>query len=125
MNFLRRVLPLAGLAVAALSLAGCNVLIPDTGATDPARFVQETAPVFYQPGTNPNRVRPIDAPVPQRPGVPATIYNQSYGIPGRTLGASSSSVGGVERRSVAISSSSATSPSVAGCASWIAENPRT
>ncbi|MFP3519345.1 NAD-dependent epimerase/dehydratase family protein, partial [Pseudomonas sp. SIMBA_077] len=26
-------------------------------------------------------------PVPQRPGVPATIYNQSYGIPGRTLGA--------------------------------------
>ncbi|WP_413711160.1 L,D-transpeptidase [Rhizobium sp. Rhizsp82] len=87
MTFLRRVLPLAGLAVAALSLAGCNVLIPDTGATDPARFVQETAPVFYQPGTNPNRVRPIDAPVPQRPGVPATIYNQSYGIPGRTLGA--------------------------------------
>ena len=89
MDFLRRVFPLAGLAVAAASLAGCNVLVPDTGATDPARFVQETSPVFYQPGVNPNRVRPVDVPVPQRPGVPATIYNQSYGIPGRTYGQTS------------------------------------
>ncbi len=85
MNFLSRVPSFAGLAVAALSLSGCNILIPDTGATDPARFVQETSPVFYHPpGVDPDRVRPINAPVPQRPGVPATIYNQTYGIPGAT-----------------------------------------
>lgn len=83
MNGLSRVSSIAGLAVAALCLSGCNILIPDTGATDPARFVQETSPVFYQPpGVDPMRVKPIDAPVPQRPGVPATIYNQTYGIPG-------------------------------------------
>ncbi len=85
MTVLRRVSPLAGLAAAALCLSGCNILIPDTGATDPARFVQETSPVFYNPpGVDPMRVRPVDAPIPQRPGVPATIYNQTYGIPGAT-----------------------------------------
>ncbi|KQV68066.1 L,D-transpeptidase [Rhizobium sp. Root1220] len=83
MIFLSRMPGLAGLAVSALCLSGCNILVPDTGATDPARFAQETSPVFYHPpGVNPDRVRAIDAPVPQRPGVPATLYNQSYGIPG-------------------------------------------
>lgn len=81
MTVLSRVSSFAGLAAAALCLSGCNILVPDTGATDPARFVQETSPVFYN-GVDPMRVKPIDAPVPQRPGVPATIYNQTYGIPG-------------------------------------------
>ena len=83
MTVLSRVLPLAGLAAAALCLSGCNILIPDTGATDPARFVQETSPVFYNPpGVDPRRVKAVDTPIPQRPGVPPTIYNQTYGIPG-------------------------------------------
>jgi hypothetical protein len=85
MNGLSRLSAISGLVIAALSLGGCNILIPDTGATDPARFVQETSPLFYKPaGIDPDRVRPINAPVPQRPGVPATIYNQTYGIPGAT-----------------------------------------
>jgi lipoprotein-anchoring transpeptidase ErfK/SrfK len=83
MTVLSRVLPLAGLAATALCLSGCNILVPDTGATDPARFVQETSPVFYNPpGVDPRRVKAVDTPIPQRPGVPPTIYNQTYGIPG-------------------------------------------
>jgi len=83
MTVLSRVSPFVGLAAAALCLSGCNILIPDTGATDPARFVQETSPVFYNPpGVDPMRVKPVDTPIPQRPGVPPTIYNQTYGIPG-------------------------------------------
>ncbi|MBO9193436.1 MULTISPECIES: L,D-transpeptidase [unclassified Rhizobium] len=85
MKGLSRLSAMSGLVLAALSLGGCNILVPDTGATDPARFVQETYPVFYKPpGIDPDRVRPINAPIPQRPGVPATIYNQTYGIPGAT-----------------------------------------
>ncbi|WP_086997793.1 L,D-transpeptidase [Rhizobium sullae] len=84
MEFSRRVFPFAGLAVAALGLNGCNILIPDTGATDPARFVQETSPVFYSPpGVDPMRVKAVDTPVPQRRDIePPTLYNQTYGLPG-------------------------------------------
>ncbi|PKA40234.1 L,D-transpeptidase [Rhizobium sullae] len=84
MEFSRRVFPFAGLAVAALGLSGCNILIPDTGATDPARFVQETSPVFYSPpGVDPMRVKAVDTPVPQRRDIePPTLYNQTYGLPG-------------------------------------------
>lgn len=84
MDFSRRVLPFAGLAVAAVCLSGCNILVPDTGATDPDRFVQETSPVFYQPpGVDPLRVKALqDAPVPQRRELePPTLYNQTYGLP--------------------------------------------
>jgi lipoprotein-anchoring transpeptidase ErfK/SrfK len=83
MNFLRRVPLFAGLAVAAACLGGCNVLIPDTGATDPARFVQETSPVFYQPpGVDPARVKPIpDQPVPQTRELYTTQFHQTYGLP--------------------------------------------
>jgi lipoprotein-anchoring transpeptidase ErfK/SrfK len=85
MNGLSRLSSIAGLAVAALSLSGCNILVPDTGATDPARFAQETSPVFYNPpGVDPMRVRALqDAPVPQRREIePPTLYNQTYGLPG-------------------------------------------
>ncbi|MBB4228047.1 L,D-transpeptidase [Rhizobium mongolense] len=83
MDFSRRVFPFAGLAVAVLGLSGCNVLIPDTGATDPARFVQETSPVFYEPpGVDPRKVRAIpDPPVPQVRDLYSTQFNQTYGLP--------------------------------------------
>ncbi|MDP9812528.1 lipoprotein-anchoring transpeptidase ErfK/SrfK [Rhizobium tibeticum] len=82
MTVFSRVSPLAGLAAAAFCLSGCNILIPDTGATDPARFVQETSPVFYNPpGVDPMRVKAVDTPVPQRREIePPTLYNQTYGL---------------------------------------------
>ncbi|API52601.1 hypothetical protein BMW22_14150 [Rhizobium leguminosarum] len=83
MNLLRRVFPLAGLVIAVASLSGCNILIPDVAADSPARFVQETSPVFYQPpGVDPRRVRPIpDQPVPQTRELYQTQFNQTYGLP--------------------------------------------
>ncbi|WP_454848561.1 L,D-transpeptidase [Rhizobium binxianense] len=80
MNFLRRVLPLAAVAV---SLSGCNILIPDTAADSPERFVLETSPVFYQPpGVDPRRVKPVpDQPVPQTRELYRTQFHQTYGLP--------------------------------------------
>jgi hypothetical protein len=43
-----RFLSLACAASAVALLAGCAI-VPDTGATDPDRFVKETAPVYYRP----------------------------------------------------------------------------
>ncbi|WP_337266354.1 L,D-transpeptidase [Oryzifoliimicrobium ureilyticus] len=83
MGYYRRMSALVGLAAIACGASSCNVLIPDTGATDPARFVQETSPVFYQPpGVDPARVRAIpDQPVPQTRELYKTQFHQTYGLP--------------------------------------------
>src|ERR1700761_2230324 len=63
-------------------LAGCSI-IPDTGATDPDRFAQETAPVFYQPeGIDPQKVKRLPVqPVPQTRQLYQTQFHQTYGLP--------------------------------------------
>lgn len=74
----RHLLVATGLAV----LSACSI-IPDTGATDPDRFAQETTPVFYQPeGIDPQKVKrlPIQ-PVPQARDLFRTQFNQTYGLP--------------------------------------------
>ncbi|MBB3592138.1 lipoprotein-anchoring transpeptidase ErfK/SrfK [Rhizobium sp. BK529] len=83
MNFLRQALPFAGLAAAAMTLSGCNILVPDVAADSPARFVQEISPVFYEPpGVDPRRVKPIpDQPVPQTRELYKTQFHQTYGLP--------------------------------------------
>ncbi|MGM4908702.1 L,D-transpeptidase [Rhizobium sp. 768_B6_N1_8] len=83
MNFLRRAFPFAGLAAAAMTLSGCNILVPDVAADSPARFVQEISPVFYEPpGVDPRRVKPIpDQPVPQTRELYKTQFHQTYGLP--------------------------------------------
>ncbi|MBB5571820.1 lipoprotein-anchoring transpeptidase ErfK/SrfK [Rhizobium paranaense] len=71
------------LAVAALAaLSGCSI-IPDTGATDPDRFAQETAPIFYQPeGIDPQKVGRLPVqPVPQARDLFRSQFNQTYGLP--------------------------------------------
>jgi len=72
-------------------LAGCT-FFPDTGATDPDRFVQETSPVFYRPdGTPVQRQAPPSLVVlPPNSGVRSpsqvhdlfrTRFHSSYGLP--------------------------------------------
>lgn len=74
------------LLVSALSclghLASCSI-IPDTGATDPDRFAQETAPVFYRPeGIDPDKVKRLPVqPVPQVRDLYQTQFHQTYGLP--------------------------------------------
>ena len=81
LSFLRRLSVAAGLSCLA-ALAGCSI-IPDTGATDPDRFVQETTPVFYQPeGIDPQKVHRLPVqPVPQTRQLYQTQFHQTYGLP--------------------------------------------
>jgi lipoprotein-anchoring transpeptidase ErfK/SrfK len=75
---LKAFIGLASLAV----LSACSI-IPDTGATDPDRFAQETAPIFYRPeGIDPQKVHrlPIQ-PVPQARDLFRTQFHQTYGLP--------------------------------------------
>ncbi|WFR96140.1 L,D-transpeptidase [Rhizobium tumorigenes] len=78
---LSRLLLLAS-TVSCLALASCSI-IPDTGATDPDRFAQETAPVFYQPeGIDPEKVKRLPVqPVPQVRNIYQTQFHQTYGLP--------------------------------------------
>ena len=71
---------LASAALAALS--ACSI-IPDTGATDPDRFAQETAPIFYRPeGIDPQKVQRLPVqPVPQARDLFRTQFHQTYGLP--------------------------------------------
>ncbi|MDE1993205.1 MAG: L,D-transpeptidase [Rhizobiaceae bacterium] len=74
----RRLLAAASVAM----LSACSI-IPDTGETDPDRFVQETSPIFYRPeGIDPQKVGrlPIQ-PVPQARDLFRTQFHQTYGLP--------------------------------------------
>jgi lipoprotein-anchoring transpeptidase ErfK/SrfK len=81
MSLFRSFLFASGLSCLAL-LAGCSI-IPDTGATDPDRFAQETAPVFYNPeGIDPQKVHRLPVqPVPQTRDLYRTQFHQTYGLP--------------------------------------------
>ena len=77
----RCLLVASGLGVL-MSLAGCSI-VPDVGATDPDRFAQETAPVFYHPeGIDPQKVRRLPVqPVPQTRDLYRTQFHQTFGLP--------------------------------------------
>ena len=68
--------------VSCLALSSCSI-IPDTGATDPDRFAQETSPVFYRPeGVDPDKVKRLPVqPVPQVRDIYQTQFHQTYGLP--------------------------------------------
>lgn len=71
------------LAAAALATLSACSIIPDTGATDPDRFVQETSPIFYRPeGIDPQRVQRLPVqPVPKSRDLFRTQFHQTYGLP--------------------------------------------
>jgi lipoprotein-anchoring transpeptidase ErfK/SrfK len=86
-QFLRRTLPLAGFATAAMSLSGC-ILVTDTSRMNPDVFVQETAPVFsVPPYADPptNQPPPMPGAIPHRRQLYPThfhqTYRQTYGLP--------------------------------------------
>jgi len=89
MSLSRRLLAASGLSALGL-LSGCSI-VPDTGATDPDRFVQETSPVFYRPdGTAAPLQRgnlvvlPVTSgvrPPPQTQDLFRTRFHNTYGLP--------------------------------------------
>jgi lipoprotein-anchoring transpeptidase ErfK/SrfK len=81
MSLLRCLFVAVGISSLGL-LASCSI-IPDTGATDPDRFAQETAPVFYNPeGIDPQKVKRLPVqPVPQTRQLYQTQFHQTYGLP--------------------------------------------
>jgi lipoprotein-anchoring transpeptidase ErfK/SrfK len=84
---LLRCLSLACAVSGAALLSGCTI-VPDTGATDPDRFVQETAPVYYRPdGEGPGKglvVLPPNSgvrPPSQVQDLFRTRFHHTYGLP--------------------------------------------
>jgi lipoprotein-anchoring transpeptidase ErfK/SrfK len=82
-----RSLSLASVVSGVALLAGCT-LVPDTGATDPDRFVQETAPVYYRPDGQGSGaglvVLPPDSgvrPPSQVHDLFRTRFHSTYGLP--------------------------------------------
>lgn len=81
-----RSLPVARLTIvlmAASSLSGC-ILVQDTSRMNPDVFVQETAPVFYNPSSPPQaQPQPTQKaqPIPQKRQLYQTQFHQTYGLP--------------------------------------------
>jgi lipoprotein-anchoring transpeptidase ErfK/SrfK len=74
---------LAAMLAGTASLSGC-ILITDTSRMNPDVFVQETAPVFYNPSAPPEpQPQPTQKQqaIPQKRQLYQTQFHQTYGLP--------------------------------------------
>ena len=74
---------LAALMATSTMLSGC-ILVTDTSRMNPDVFVQETAPVFYNPSSPPEpQPQPTQKQqaIPQRRQLYQTQFHQTYGMP--------------------------------------------
>lgn len=81
-NLARRT-PLALMLFGMTSLSGC-ILVTDTSRMNPDVFVQETAPVFYNPSAPPEpQPQPTQKQqaIPQKRQLYQTQFHQTYGLP--------------------------------------------
>ncbi|KKX28166.1 L,D-transpeptidase [Rhizobium sp. LC145] len=80
---LRRILALLSVSVSSIPLSGC-LFVTDTSRMNPDVFVQETAPVFYNPYyAAPVQPQPVPTrePIPQKRNLYQTQFHQTYGLP--------------------------------------------
>jgi lipoprotein-anchoring transpeptidase ErfK/SrfK len=80
---LTRSFALAATLLASTALSGC-ILVTDTSRMNPDVFVQETAPVFYNPSAPPEpQPQPTQKQqaIPQKRQLYQTQFHQTYGLP--------------------------------------------
>jgi lipoprotein-anchoring transpeptidase ErfK/SrfK len=82
-QLLRLSLALLSVSASSIALSGC-LFVTDTSRMNPDVFVQETAPVFYNPYyTEPVQPQPVPTrePIPQKRNLFQTQFHQTYGLP--------------------------------------------